>query len=143
MLSGLVLAYAHPTLTCGPAEMGRFWVKRLLRIYPVHLAMIGLLALMLVGGSAAGLPPRDPGRFGAGELVRHLLLVHGWGLSGGGRGIIRHGRSARNGRGYLAFPLLWLALRRVRPSLCLLVAAAMLGAARGGRYPGRSWSGST
>src|SRR6185437_1364330 len=127
VLSGLVLAYAHPDLTCRPADVGRFWLKRLLRIYPVHLAMIGLLALMLTAGAAAGLPPRDPGRFGAGELVRHLLLVHGWGLSGRWAWNYPSWSISTEWAGYLAFPLLWLALRRMSPSACLAGAAAMLG----------------
>lgn len=127
VLSGLVLAYAHPALTCGPADMGRFWVKRLLRIYPLHLAMIGLLALMLAAGFAAGLLPRDPERFGAGELVRHLLLVHGWGLSGRWAWNYPSWSISTEWAGYLAFPLIWFALRRARPGLCLLLALAMLG----------------
>jgi peptidoglycan/LPS O-acetylase OafA/YrhL len=126
VLSGLVLAHAHPALTCGPADIGRFWVKRLLRIYPVHLAMVGLLVLMLAAGAAAGLPPRDPGRFGAGELVRHLLLVHGWGLSGRWAWNYPSWSISTEWAGYLAFPLLWLVLRRARPGVSVLAAGAML-----------------
>ncbi len=70
ILSGMVLAYAHPDLGLTFGEAHRFWAKRLVRIYPVHLAMLAALLMMLGTGYLLHQHPRDPGRFGAGELRR-------------------------------------------------------------------------
>ena len=69
---------AHPDLGVSAAEIGRFWAKRLIRIYPLHLAMIGLLLLALIlaalgsgiGWSTVGLPSLD----GYSALTIHATL---------------------------------------------------------------------
>ncbi len=126
VLSGLVLAHAHPALAPSAGATWRFWLKRLLRIYPVHLATMGLLLLVVAAGAVLGLPPRDPGRFGSGELARHLLLVHGWGLSDRWAWNYPSWSISTEWAGYLAFPLIWVVLRRAAPALCAMVAATML-----------------
>jgi peptidoglycan/LPS O-acetylase OafA/YrhL len=113
ILSGLVLALAHPRLPLAPGALAAFWLRRLQRIYPVHLAMILLLFLLLGIAAAAGIAPRDPARFAPAELLRSLLLVHGWGLSDGWAWNYPSWSISTEWAGYLAFPLLWLAVRRL------------------------------
>ena len=127
LLSGLILAHANPAMPPGAGAACRFWVRRLLRIYPVHLAMTALLLVVVAGGALLGLPPRDPGRFASGELARHLLLVHGWGFSGRWAWNYPSWSISTEWAGYLAFPVLWLALRRASPAVCASVALSMLG----------------
>lgn len=113
ILSGLVLALAHPRLPLAPGALAAFWLRRLQRIYPVHLAMLLLLLVLLAVAALAGVAPRDPARFAPAEFFRSLLLVQGWGLSDGWAWNYPSWSISTEWAGYLAFPLLWLAVRRL------------------------------
>lgn len=113
LLSGLLLAHVHPDLGLSRGDMRRFWLRRLLRIYPVHIAVIILLAVLWGAGGALGLTPRVPERFGGDELARHVLLLHGWGLSDRWAWNYPSWSISTEWAGYLGFPLLWLVLRRM------------------------------
>lgn len=115
ILSGLVLAHAHPSLPLAWDAVRGFWLRRLLRIYPVHFAVIVLLVLLLAVAGLAGINPRDPGRFGADELIRNLLLIHGWGVSDRWAWNYPSWSISTEWAGYLAFPMLWLGMRRLAP----------------------------
>lgn len=112
ILSGMILAHAHPTLSPTLHTAWRFWAKRLARIYPVHVVMIALMALMLGAGALLGAHPREPERFGLDELWRHLLLLHAWGLSDRWAWNYPSWSISAEWGGYLLFPFLWAMLRR-------------------------------
>ncbi|MBU6450091.1 MAG: acyltransferase [Rhodospirillales bacterium] len=123
ILSGLVLLHTHREFDAvehGPlrtefrwATQGgvlRFYAKRLVRIYPVHLATIFIL-LALVGGSVAlGMPPHSPQRFGLATLVENLFLVQGWGADHFGAWNYPAWSVSTEWAGYLLFPLFALIL---------------------------------
>jgi peptidoglycan/LPS O-acetylase OafA/YrhL len=113
ILSGLVLGIAHPAQALDWPSLRAFWIRRLARIYPVHLAMIVLLAVLLAVSALADVRPNQPERFGADELVRNLLLLQGWGFSDRWAWIYPSWSISTEWAGYLAFPLLWLAVRRL------------------------------
>lgn len=96
ILSGLILARTHPELAGGgqrfyakrrtpqfqPPAGGlvwRFYGKRLARIYPVHLASIIVLAVLVCVGRLRGWEPHDPSRFDVSSLLQNLTLLQGWG----------------------------------------------------------------
>lgn len=128
VLSGLVLAHAHPHLGGGIGDVAGFWGRRLLRIYPLHLAMVALFAGLLLIGALTGQAPREPERFASGELARHLLLLHGWGLSHGWAWNYPSWSISTEWAGYLGFPLLWLVLRGIPAWGAALVGLVMAGA---------------
>jgi len=111
ILSGMILAYAHPDLQPSFAQSRPFWGRRLARIYPVHLAMIVAMALMIGSAWLLGMHPRDPQRFGLDELLNHLLLVHAWGFSDRWAWNYPSWSISAEWAGYLLFPYLWALLR--------------------------------
>ena len=133
ILSGMVLAYAHPDLRLTLGQARQFWLKRLVRIYPVHLAMIAALLLMVGSAYLLHQHPRAPGGFGAGELLGQLALVHAWGASDRWSWNYPSWSISAEWAGYLAFPLLWTRLRgsgRLAVTVTLALAFAGVLAAR-------------
>ncbi len=112
ILSGMILAHAHPALMPTRGEVRQFWAKRLVRIYPVHIAMIAAMAAMVGVAALLGLAPRDPSRFSLDELVSHLALLHAWGLSDRWAWNYPSWSISAEWAGYLLFPFLWTMLRR-------------------------------
>jgi peptidoglycan/LPS O-acetylase OafA/YrhL len=115
LLSGLVLARNHPEFAPRApgrfaSKAGRFLTRRLARIYPVHVAILCLLAVLLLLAQAQGFSPRTPSRFGFLPLVENLLLIQGWGFADAGAWNYPSWSISTEWAGYLAFPLLWRAL---------------------------------
>lgn len=130
ILSGMILAYVHPSLAATMSEARAFWAKRLVRIYPVHFAMILVFAGMLGTAWLLHLQPRDPERFSVGELLSHLALLQGWGVSDRWAWNYPAWTISAEWAGYLLFPVLWPVLRgRGRLSLVAVLATAVVGAA--------------
>jgi peptidoglycan/LPS O-acetylase OafA/YrhL len=112
ILSGMVLAHAHPDLAPTLNEARWFWARRLVRIYPVHIAMIVALCGMIGVAAILHLHPRDPDRFSLPELFSHLALVHAWGASDRWAWNYPSWSISAEWAGYLLFPFLWALLRR-------------------------------
>jgi peptidoglycan/LPS O-acetylase OafA/YrhL len=115
LLSGLILARTHPEFAPGApgrfaAKSWRFLIKRLARIYPVHVATLCLLAVLLLVARGQGFSPRVASRFGFLPLVQNLLLVQGWGFADAGNWNYPSWSISTEWAGYLAFPVLWRAL---------------------------------
>ncbi|WP_339913352.1 acyltransferase [uncultured Brevundimonas sp.] len=124
--SGYVLMRVYgAALARGAMTPGDFFLKRILRVYPAHLIMGLSLIAMVVLGTAAGIPPRNPEWFLWDQLPAQLGLVQAFGIHGGlGWNAPSWSISALVGC-YLAFPWIVRGLMRLGPWATLV--AGILG----------------
>ncbi len=130
VLSGLILGMVHPNLAYEPEGAVRFWGKRLARVYPLHLATIIVLAVLLVAGLVLGIAPREPARFSVLALAENLALVQGWGFSNFLAWNYPSWSVSTEWAGYLAFPALWYFIGRWNTIIVapiMIIAVSVLG----------------
>ncbi len=114
--SGYVLMRVYgASVAKGATAPGDFVLKRLLRVWPAHLMMGLSLVGLVVLGTAAGAPPRNPEWFAWDQLPAQLGLVQAFGVYGGlGWNAPSWSVSALIGC-YLAFPWVLRGLMRLGP----------------------------
>ena len=80
ILSGFVmwLNYAERLHADGVAAAPQFLVRRIARIWPLHLVMLGFAAALVLALNATG---RYPSGFPWHELPLHMLLLQNWGFT--------------------------------------------------------------
>ena len=78
MLSGFVLAHVYgPAFAAGTFSYRRFIVARLARLYPLHLAVLTSVLIMVVGATAAGVR-FDAASYPPLAFFQTLFLVQAW-----------------------------------------------------------------
>ncbi|MBC9032767.1 acyltransferase [Sphingomonas sp. JC676] len=126
LLSGFViwLSYSERLRAGGLAEVPAFLKRRIARIWPLHLFMLGFAMLMALAMLATG---RHSDAFPFAELPFHIALVQNWGLAYSLTWNDPAWSISCELAAYLLFPLLALAIdwRRV-PSAAILVAICAL-----------------
>jgi peptidoglycan/LPS O-acetylase OafA/YrhL len=128
LLSGFViwLSYSERLRAGGFGAVPAFLKRRIARIWPLHLVMLGFAVLMALAMRATG---RHSDAFPFAELPYHVALVQNWGFT--------HSLSWNDPAwsisceldAYLLFPLLALAVdwRRVPSIVLIAVVCALLG----------------
>jgi len=137
LLSGFViwLSWGPPLREAGWREVPRFLRKRIARIWPLHLVVLGAAVVLALLLAASG--RHDPAEFPFAELPLHVLLLQNWGLTDKLTWNDPAWSISCELAAYLAFPLLVRAVDwRTLPSwlvagaaaaFLLLLAAAMSG----------------
>jgi peptidoglycan/LPS O-acetylase OafA/YrhL len=125
ILSGLVLAHRHPRPSQTMAAYGRFWWRRVVRLYPTAFAMLMLLGAGLLLARIGGVRPHEALRADGREFVLQLLMLNGWGLSQGWTWNYPSWSISTEWAGYLLFPFLALLASRCDSRRAASAAAAM------------------
>lgn len=82
VLSGFILSHVYlEQAGTGSFNAKTFYVKRLARVYPVHVFTLAIYLFACLGVWAGGLWGRMEG-FTVGEVVRSFFLLHAWGFDG-------------------------------------------------------------
>ena len=128
MLSGYVMGRAYgPSVGSGKVGGVEFFVRRVARIWPGHLIMLGAFAALILVTGALNIQPSHPEWFDWSNVVPQALLIQAWGDFGGGGWNLPSWSLSALVVCYAAFPLAWKALGKVAsPYLSVALAVAGL-----------------
>ena len=124
ILSGFVLWYNYaPRLRAGGmAEAGRFLWRRVARIWPLHIVLLGLFVVYALTLLALG---RDASFYPFAELPLHVLLMQNWGFTPALRWNDPSWSISTEMAAYLVFPLVVLAAKWERMPTAVLIAVGL------------------
>ncbi|MDE5446976.1 acyltransferase family protein [Bradyrhizobium sp. CSA207] len=130
ILSGFVISYSYPSTSTGIRSYVRFLVRRIARIYPLHvLTLLAFLALACVGISGptshAGLP----------DFIYNAFLVQAWGVTDHLSFNSPAWSISAELFCYLLFPLLMLLAGSVSPLVLAMIVAVCYGILAHGHLP--------
>lgn len=125
ILSGFVLWYNYaPRLRAGGlAEAGPFLWRRIARIWPLHLLILGLFVVFALTLLATG---RDASFYPFAELPLHVLLVQNWGFTPELRWNDPAWSISTELAAYLLFPLIVLVAKWERLPTSALLASSLV-----------------
>lgn len=132
LLSGFILTYVYFDSMERPTgrKFAIFMWHRFIRLYPVHIAVLAALVIVVLAAGRLGLNLRSPEAFTFDALPWQVLLVHAWGVTDQMSWNVPSWSISAEWFAYLCFPLVALGLRCIRnPAMLLVVAVASLGAA--------------
>lgn len=132
LLSGFILTYVYFDSMERPTgrKFAIFMWHRFIRLYPVHIAILAALVIVVLGSERLGLNLRSPEAFTFSALPWQVLLVHAWGVTDQMSWNVPSWSISAEWFAYLCFPLVAYGLGRIRdPRMLLGIAAASLGAA--------------
>lgn len=79
VISGYVISHSYmPRRAIGNVNIAEFYVRRLARIYPVHIFMLMIFMLFIVAARQVGVSPANPGYFKVSGAIEDIFLVRGW-----------------------------------------------------------------
>lgn len=119
ILSGFVISYSYPSDTRGVRAYSRFMIRRIARIYPLHLLALLIFVLLIGFGldRSARSTPLD--------FLYNLTLLQAWGVTDHLSFNSPSWSISAEFFCYLAFPLLMLLARKVSPLVLAAIVAAL------------------
>lgn len=127
LLSGYVLGRAYgPRVTAGRFHDGAFLLKRVARVWPAHILLLGAFVALILATTALGVQPRNPQWFQWDQLPAQALLIQTWGFQGPSGWNMPTWTLSALLVCYALFPALWRLFGKIRsPWIALLVGLAV------------------
>lgn len=141
VISGIVIASAYGSRVSTPAEYGLFIQRRLARLYPLHLATMGVYIIIALAAAAGFFHVNNAARYEWSALIPYLTLTQSWGLNG----VIAWNRDTWSISAemlvYLLVPLLLIPMRWApRPALLLVAVLSVFCAVGSAEYASRPFT---
>src|SRR3954452_336502 len=119
ILSGFVISYSYPSDARGLKAYSRFMIRRIARIYPLHLLSL-LIFVLLIGVGLERTARSTPLDF-----LYNLMLLQAWGVTDHLSFNSPSWSISAEFFCYLIFPLLMLLARKVHPLVLAAIVAAL------------------
>ncbi len=114
VLSGFVLAHVYGReFSAGTYRHSRFLVKRIARVYPMHIVMLAFFVVLALVAPAIGLVLDSAERYDFSQILAQVFLVHAWVSTGETFNYPSWSISAEF-FAYLSFPVVMLLANRPR-----------------------------
>ncbi|MEQ7154118.1 acyltransferase family protein [Brevundimonas aurifodinae] len=128
MLSGFIMAHVYgPSFANGTFSYRRFIVARIARMYPLHLAMLGVVLVMVLAAAGQGVR-YDPATYTPQGFFQTLFLIQAWSPSTLGSNWSGPSWSlSAEWFAYLLFPAYALVATRLRHRPRLLLGLGIVG----------------
>lgn len=127
ILSGFVLGRAYGAQiekqAIGPTA---FLLKRLFRIWPAHLIVLGATVALVTAAGVAGFQPHHSGRFESADLLPQAFLIQAWGDFGGGGWNLPTWSLSALLLCYAAFAPVWKGFSKVAPLVAVMAAGSLV-----------------
>ncbi|MGH1456768.1 MAG: acyltransferase family protein [Alphaproteobacteria bacterium] len=126
ILSGFILAYTYaPSYIDQTFSYKKFMIKRIARIYPVHLVCLFLMVGIYAISNAAGYQlDRHPG--GLYNFTLNIFMLHSWGLNNHLTYNEPSWSISAEFFAYIMFPVCMLCSLRFKPSISLMIGGGLL-----------------
>lgn len=82
ILSGFIIAAVYSTRLATQRQIGGFILKRIARLWPLHLLLLGLYLGVWGASVVAGLPLNQPSKYDASCILPNVLMIHSLPLCG-------------------------------------------------------------
>ena len=126
-LSGFILAHVYLTsLEDGRFGYGGFLKNRLARVYPMHLAALAAMVVLVLGASVLGAGVGAADSFRWSDLPAHLLMIHAWGTTEAVGWNFPSWSISAEWAAYLLFPLIAGFVLKARHSAAMAAGALAL-----------------
>lgn len=119
VLSGFVLTHVYAIRTSGRLNFGKFIAARIGRLYPLHLAALALLALLVLGAHAIG-QGQEVADYTLLGFIANVLMLQAWGVPGSGQWNFPAWTLSAEFFAYFCFPVfIWIGARLASRPLAL------------------------
>lgn len=130
ILSGFVISYSYPSTSTGLRSYSRFLVRRIARIYPLHL--LTLLAFVVLAWAGVPGPTSHASLL---DFTHNVFLVQAWGVTDHLSFNSPSWSISAELFCYVLFPVLMLLATRVSPLALALIVAVSYGVLAHGHLP--------
>jgi peptidoglycan/LPS O-acetylase OafA/YrhL len=142
VLSGFIITHVYLASLAQPkaSALRIFFWHRFIRLYPLHVTVLGGLVVVVALATAAGFTPNNPQEWRWNELVWQLTLLQAWGVTASPGWNAPSWSISAEWFAYLLFPAMAPVLIRMREGIVALLAAVAALAAAASIFATAGWT---